>query len=303
MFRSPLHCGSFGLSDYETRSSSYEGQNGPVPVLGHNQLPNASSGGGMTASYYTGGYQDPYHQHALHHQHPQTHQYPVHHPGYHQGYHHQSAAATPTATHHHQYYTPMAAGGPSHMTYQSPQTMYNYNQRYPAENNGVSLGAAPEDNSDPSGSVGTAPCSSASSASTATYLDLQHLTQSQVKHEYLPTPYVTPSPTLDLNNPLETDAQQQSSLGLKTANVVGNGAAGLQTSHLGGGNTSASIGESTLKQQQNTIFEEKPNGETDCKKSEFIPCEWEHYSHYSLSRRRRRRRSLMKQSSQESNLI
>lgn len=225
---------------------------------------NTSSMPSMSASYYPAGYQDAYHQHPLHYQQP-------HHHGYHQNYHHQ--AAMQSAPHHHQYYAPMTTGSHSNAAYQSPQTIFNYNHRYSSENissPGSGANGLSEDISNPCASVGTAPCSSTSSASTATYLDLQHLTApTQIKREYLPSPYVTPSPTLDLNNPIEADYQQAGS-GTKTATVSSNPTAGSQISYLVGGNVSHSMNDVSIKNQETLNFDEtSTNNDLNSKKSKF----------------------------------
>lgn len=125
---------------------------------------------------------------------------PLHH------HHHHNHHSTAPPTHQtyqnynasHQFYMPPTATyqppppPPTYATQSAPtQSLYNYAGGYAA--------------SEPFAANSTHQCSALTHPSTAanTHIDL---TQTSIKTEYVPTPYVTPSPTLDLNSSTEVDA-------------------------------------------------------------------------------------------------
>ncbi|XP_065360088.1 muscle-specific homeobox protein tinman [Calliphora vicina] len=188
-------------TEYDTRV--YEAQNSLTSMVthGHHIPPNAAA-----AQFYPA-YQDYTHVPA-----------PPHH---HHAHHHAAAASTPPTTHQayqgynasHQYYMPSTA------TYQPPgypaqtastQSLYNY----------AAAGYDAYNPNPPQQCPSLTHPTTSNSAST--HIDLTQATS--VKNEYVPTPYVTPSPTLDLNSSTEVDvnntpssAQKKSPLSNQTA--------------------------------------------------------------------------------------
>ncbi|XP_073823129.1 tinman [Musca autumnalis] len=203
---SPLQANSGYSNDYDTRGYDPSHTLSPMVPHGHHLPPTA--GGPSPAQFYSS-YQDynttPLITHATHaattaHAHP--------HQGY-QGYNTAAVAAAAAAAH--PYYVPPTA------TYQPPGYPVQSTQSIYHQYNGYA--------SDPYQTHVTAQNGTTASAA-ATTLPTHHmshidLTQPIVKSEYVPTPYVTPSPTLDLNSSTEVDLNTPSS-GQKKSPVSNN---------------------------------------------------------------------------------
>ncbi|XP_023309289.2 muscle-specific homeobox protein tinman [Lucilia cuprina] len=189
-------------TEYDARV--YDAQN-PLSSMvthGHHIPPNAAA---AAAQFYPA-YQDytaPLHTHM-----PPA---PHHHPHHHAAAAAAAAATPPTHQSYHgynQYYMPSTAtyqppGYPAPQT-ASAQSLYYNAAGYDAYN-------------PPNPAAQQCPSNTAS-----THMDLSQ--SSSVKNEYVPTPYVTPSPTLDLNSSTEVDvnntpssAQKKSPLSSQTA--------------------------------------------------------------------------------------
>ncbi|XP_013102034.2 muscle-specific homeobox protein tinman [Stomoxys calcitrans] len=197
---SPLQANSGYSNDYDTRGYDPAHTLSPMVPHGHH-LPPASSGH-SPAQFYPS-YQDynttPLITHA-----PHTHQTAAT----------AVAAIAASSTHHHQSYqgyntAAVAAAAAAHQYYVPPTATYQP-PGYPAAQNAQSIyhqypgyGAEPFPSHNGTQNLST---------SLPPHMAHIDLTQSNsVKSEYVPTPYVTPSPTLDLNSSTEVDLNTPSS--------------------------------------------------------------------------------------------
>lgn len=196
---SPLQANSGYSNDYDTRGYDPAHTLSPMVPHGHHLPPTA---GGPAAAQFYPSYQDynttPLLPHATH-----PHQAAAavavaatssHHHHHHQSYQGYNTAAVAAAAAAHQYYVPPTA------TYQPPgypaqatQSIYHQYTGYGAETFNSHAGTQ-------NGTTTLSP-----------HMAHIDLTQTSVKSEYVPTPYVTPSPTLDLNSSTEVDLNTPSS--------------------------------------------------------------------------------------------
>ncbi|KAM7364436.1 tinman [Cochliomyia hominivorax] len=192
-------------SEYDTRV--YEAQNPLAGMVthGHHIAPVAAT---AAASQFYPAYQDytaPLHTHAPPPPPPPApHHHPHHHATTHQSY----------QSYNHQYYMPSTTttyqppGYPTQTVSSTAPSLYNY-----AGYETYNTNPAPQQPQQ---------CAPLTHPATATSISHVDLSQSpSVKNEYVPTPYVTPSPTLDLNSSTEVDVNNTPSSAQKKSPLSG----------------------------------------------------------------------------------